>query len=211
MSRTVKHDFMMLRKMGLSVMKYVLSVSVGLSFLTAFLMATQSYASDWRTVASVQVILNSHGYNVGDVDGVAGPATRRALQSFALVHSIEPTVRAFYEYAVSRNLQERVPISDEGYLDSIRDSVSANLRDPSSAQFRNIYAITGPSVVQGSDRTYVCGQVNARNAFGGYAGFQYFYGTQIVIGENRNHFLFWSIDGPDRDLAEMFCTLTFRR
>ena len=45
-----------------------------------------------------------------------------------------------------------------------KEMVASNLRDPSSAEFRNILA--------GSDAT--CGEVNAKNAFGAYAGFKHF-------------------------------------
>jgi len=51
--------------------------------------------------------------------------------------------------------------------------VAAELKDPSSAQFRNVEQV--------GDR--VCGEVNARNSFGGYAGFQQFYvkGDEVLL------------------------------
>jgi hypothetical protein len=48
--------------------------------------------------------------------------------------------------------------------EDLKQSVSARLRDPSSAQFQNII---------GDGETY-CGEVNARNAWGGYNGYQHF-------------------------------------
>lgn len=48
-------------------------------------------------------------------------------------------------------------------------AVRALLRDPSSAQFKRL------SILKGKDgKSYVCGQVNAKNAFGGYTGFSAF-------------------------------------
>lgn len=44
--------------------------------------------------------------------------------------------------------------------------VAAQLRDPSSAQFRNLAYHSG----------FVCGEVNGKNAYGAYEGFVRFYG-----------------------------------
>ncbi len=48
--------------------------------------------------------------------------------------------------------------------DHIKAGVAAELRDPSSAQFRNI--------MEGTE--VACGEVNAKNAFGAYTGFREF-------------------------------------
>ena len=54
-----------------------------------------------------------------------------------------------------------------------RELVTANLKDPDSAKFRN--------------QKGVCGEVNAKNSFGGYAGFVRFIagGKDLVIMENN--------------------------
>lgn len=49
-------------------------------------------------------------------------------------------------------------------------AVSAQLRDPDSAQFRDVRLVD-----QGRDGSAVCGQVNGRNGFGGYSGYEPFY------------------------------------
>ena len=57
----------------------------------------------------------------------------------------------------------------KSYIAEAEKAVSENLRDPASAEFRNVsyrQANTGAHVV--------CGEVNGRNGFGGYAGFQQF-------------------------------------
>jgi hypothetical protein len=45
-------------------------------------------------------------------------------------------------------------------------SVKEQLKDPSSAQFRNVFV--------SKDGDYVCGEVNAKNGFGAYGGFEKF-------------------------------------
>jgi len=54
---------------------------------------------------------------------------------------------------------------------AVEDAVKEQLRDPSSAEFENVRAFGSPSM------TTVCGTVNARNGFGGYAGRQGYLGT----------------------------------
>lgn len=59
---------------------------------------------------------------------------------------------------------------DEEYIERGKAAVIATLKDPSSAQFRNV-------VLKGGA---VCGEVNAKNAFGGYVGFQHFVWSSSV-------------------------------
>lgn len=48
-----------------------------------------------------------------------------------------------------------------------QEAVLAKLKDPRSAEFRNLRpAVTG---------LYLCGEVNAKNSYGGYTGFKKFY------------------------------------
>lgn len=53
----------------------------------------------------------------------------------------------------------------------LKQAVAAKLRDPSSAQFRDIY---------GEGETY-CGKVNARNGFGAYAGYRRFVSHRGIV------------------------------
>jgi hypothetical protein len=52
------------------------------------------------------------------------------------------------------------------------NAVKQLLKDPDSAQFRNVKEFTGP----------VCGEVNSKNGFGGYVGFSKF----IVVGSFKS-------------------------
>jgi hypothetical protein len=58
-----------------------------------------------------------------------------------------------------------------GYLvHTLRAPVLAQLNDPDSAQFRNLKYV-GNWTVKGG---LLCGQVNAKNAMGGYVGYSWF-------------------------------------
>lgn len=60
------------------------------------------------------------------------------------------------------------PPTDEA-ISNVKAMVEAKLRDPYSAQWRNLRAFqhTDGSLI-------VCGEVNAKNAYGGYVGFDGF-------------------------------------
>jgi hypothetical protein len=57
------------------------------------------------------------------------------------------------------------------------DRVGASLREPSSAEFRNVK-------VYRSVLPVVCGEVNGKNGFGGYAGYQRFVSGGVVAVES---------------------------
>lgn len=57
-----------------------------------------------------------------------------------------------------------VPGSDQQKISAAEKRVAEQLRDPAGAQFRNSRVKDG----------WVCGEVNGKNAYGGYAGFQRF-------------------------------------
>ena len=77
-------------------------------------------------------------------------------------------------------------------INKAKEGVSSQLKDPSSVQFRN---------VAGYDKgqpgyTMLCGELNAKNSFGGYTGFRHFtYLAGVLVtnelegnGQWENHF-----------------------
>ncbi len=60
-----------------------------------------------------------------------------------------------------------------------------NLKDPYSARFKNLYV--GAWVAKpGEIYPFLCGEVNAKNSYGGYIGYQRFYspGDGEIVFEN---------------------------
>lgn len=53
------------------------------------------------------------------------------------------------------------------------EAVKSKLKDPESAQFRNVVKYTSSHYESGHN-TAVCGEVNSKNGFGGYVGFTEF-------------------------------------
>ncbi|WP_299145999.1 hypothetical protein [uncultured Tateyamaria sp.] len=64
---------------------------------------------------------------------------------------------------------------DPGQLNSVKRTASYNLKYPESARFRDIRWFENRHQ-DGTISNTVCGEVNARNSFGGYAGYATFKG-----------------------------------
>jgi hypothetical protein len=64
-------------------------------------------------------------------------------------------------------------VAKDGTLDveAVKAQVRLTLRDPDSAQFRNIRVVRLEPTTTTRGVTQVCGEVNAKNGFGGYNGF----------------------------------------
>lgn len=73
----------------------------------------------------------------------------------------------YWSRTSSRPAKEQQKLS---YVVTAKEAVVRKLRDPSSAQFQNVTELA----------TCVEGQVNAKNAYGGYTGFEKFYYDAIV-------------------------------
>lgn len=70
---------------------------------------------------------------------------------------------------------QKIALSD-GQIRAIKSVTSYNLKDPSSAQFRNIRQAK-LTRQDGSEELLVCGEINAKNSFGAYVGFRTFKGN----------------------------------
>ena len=75
--------------------------------------------------------------------------------------------------------------SDRGkqtaWIETGKDAIKAKLRDPDSAQFRNVEFHSSGGV------PVACGEVNANNGFGGKAGYERFIaaGTSLAVLESE--------------------------
>jgi hypothetical protein len=70
-----------------------------------------------------------------------------------------------------------VPVKDPAkFLAAMQQIVGGQLKDPMSAQYRNLHQYSGHG-----DKAVYCGEVNSKNSFGGYTGFEMF----IVDGNSE--------------------------
>ncbi|WP_070401292.1 hypothetical protein [Hydrogenophaga sp. PML113] len=99
------------------------------------------------------------------------PAAKRVAQAQA---ESDEQLRNFGVYqakALAESTTQALTIQDEAQV--IADTqrlVSDRLKDPGSAQFRNVRVqqyLQGPLKI-------ICGEINAKNSYGGYVGFRQF-------------------------------------
>lgn len=67
------------------------------------------------------------------------------------------------------------------WVERSKDAVKAKMKDPNSAQFRNVYFSRSGGV------PVACGEVNAKNSYGGYRGYQFFIaaGDSLTVLESE--------------------------
>ncbi len=85
-------------------------------------------------------------------------------------------------------------------VSAVRDAVFEKLRDPASATFKNVVrVVTGADPAAGKVGVPVyCGEVNAKNAYGGYVGYQRFFVFDSLA-------LIGTTDLPDPVGYKVFC------
>lgn len=66
------------------------------------------------------------------------------------------------------------------FVKAAKAAVEAQLRDPGSVQYRNL------QVAQHADGPMLCGELNAKNGYGGYTGYRQFIsstGSMVYLGD----------------------------
>ncbi|MUT22901.1 hypothetical protein GNX14_17100 [Mesorhizobium japonicum] len=87
-------------------------------------------------------------------------------------------------------------------LAAIQRAVSLQLKDPDSAKFGPVKAVPFPGVQEGV--ILVCGLVNAKNGFGGYAGEAPFVGVLATYRQSgQAEFIVREIGGAETDSASI--------
>ena len=158
----------------------------------------KAIAMDLQTIFFLQETLKNHGFDVGKPDGKFGPATRNGLNSFAKKYGVQSDAQSVLTFIFQKNLASRRVIEDETRLEDIKARVAEGLRDPSSALIRNVFEVDNPNM------TIICGEVNGKNAYGGYAGFTSFFGISMF-----NRFSLVQIDDAESAFARVSCTMAF--
>ncbi|AVS91419.1 hypothetical protein C8246_05925 [Paracidovorax avenae] len=79
--------------------------------------------------------------------------------------------------------------------ETVLRSAFKSLKDPNSAQFRDI------KYKPNKGGWTMCGEVNAKNSFGAFTGFQRFYGVVSTPSGKANYWV-----GPVGEIAEQMCT-----
>jgi len=113
-------------------------------------------------------------------------------------------ILVIWQVSVNSDSSNRPTESDkQGATDSFliakgQESVLSKLKDPKSADFRRVYLLRSKD-----NMAAICGEVNSKNAFGGYVGFQRFISSgapEATFLENEPH-----ISGSFQELWNRLC------
>jgi hypothetical protein len=87
-----------------------------------------------------------------------------------------------------------------------KEAVREKLKDPDSANFRSFSIHRGEEPTDGA--FYICGEVNAKNSYGGYAGFERFLVLFFYYPERKVGFagttVLWNNDGDQQAMADLY-------
>jgi len=161
-------------------------------------LAGQAKALDREMVFALQLTMLDHGFDSGGLDGRLGPATRRAIAGFAEKYRLPEDPEAMIRGIAARSaahsfvITEDANLSDED-LEYIKESLAEMVRDPSSVQIKNV------RLVEDTIGRFYCGEINTKNAYGGYTGFTHFHSlptffltdTSFMIDDPDERFSFW--------------------
>ena len=162
-------------------------------------------AQEAMEVRALQYALSRLDHYNSDIDGQTGPGTRRAIQLYADQNSVSNDFDGVFLHLARATLPWEVEWTDQ--IDSaVMSALQTGLRDFDSAQFSGVHVAH-----QSEDGQWAsaCVDVNARNGFGGYTGFQWVFlkGVRGTIG-SQEFYTFFMEDMSSYE-ANYLCRLGF--
>lgn len=88
---------------------------------------------------------------------------------------------------------------------ALREAMEIHLKDAPSARFKNIRQQKTEAKIPGM--WDICGEVNSKNSYGGYAGFETFVGSTIKEGKEPVQYFVVRVGG----VADQMCAQKFDR
>jgi hypothetical protein len=90
-----------------------------------------------------------------------------------------------------------------GVLAAYQAAVADQTRDPEAARFRRTFVVRHPH----EDHDALCGEINAKNAYGGYVGYQPFYAPVLKV-DSRYTAVLWTMEKHGADAIADRCGLS---
>lgn len=143
---------------------------------------------------------------------IASSATAADYQSCTTIKAAKDRLACFDRFAVAQTSESEVVAAEAkkaaelkaateseeaqrrayfvAEVDRFKAALTANFKDPTSAQFRNVVAYGSPKPLRIS---YLCGQINGKNSYGAYIGFKRFFmiGKEVSqIEDEKNGYVF---------------------
>lgn len=88
------------------------------------------------------------------------------------------------------------------FIEAGKEAVAARLFDPKAAEFRNLKAY-----IDKTDEV-LCGEVNGKNRYGAYTGFNYFVASRVALSEKDIWFI--GIDSEKKEEHETYMRMSKR-
>jgi hypothetical protein len=130
--------------------------------------------------------------------GVSTEALQAMVESEAGGGLVPAETAAKAPMAVPEKMQ-RSPVLLAAYQEAVADQT----RDPEAARFRRIFVVRNPL----EDNDTLCGEMNAKNAYGGYVGYQPFYAPVVKVG-SRYTAVLWTTEKHGIDAIAGRCGLS---
>lgn len=181
-------------------MKYLMSILICISLGVS---GSAVLALSFNEVFFLQDALNKHGFDAGPNDGQMGRKTRNAAKAFGLEYLAPQDPERLLYWMMSHSNKFAEEITDELHLENIKSEVAEKLRDPSSAMLRNVYLKTNEK-----GNSFICGEVNGKNAYGGYAGYTAFMSIGRPYGPDYKNGIYM-LQSSDNALPYWWCALAF--
>ena len=173
--------------------------------LSLALLPASAKAQEAMEVRALQYSLSRLGHYSSDVDGKMGPGTRQAIASYAEQNNVGDGFDNVFRDLAHATLPWEVEWS-ASLEDAAMSALQTSLRDFESAQFSGVHIAH-----RSEDGRWVsaCIDVNARNGYGGYTGYQWVFlkGLRATVG-NREIYTFFMENLSDYE-ASYLCRLGF--
>ncbi len=91
------------------------------------------------------------------------------MNKYAVVIAFILSVVSYAHADMSDAYNKTTDVKKIAWMDKGKKTIKLKLKDPGSAKFRNVYFHRGADNIP-----MTCGEVNSKNSFGGYIGFQKF-------------------------------------
>lgn len=125
--------------------------------------AERGNASD-QDIAVLQLVASLNGFYDIRVDGKWGPQTSSALTKLSEKFELPLNAPKMLDALKSRKSRQVYFFKSKNYLEEIKKLAAYDFLDPDGAKIRNVF----------TDGMSICGEINAKNGFGGYIGYQPF-------------------------------------
>lgn len=142
-------------------------------------------------------------YYDGTIDGLAGPATKRAMASYARDHRVENSFVGIATGLINSGIRrEWLLLPIERMKPSIDAVLESYLLDYQSARVDQIEVLMGPK-----NGLAACVRLNAKNAVGAYTGYQTLYLVGVPLPFQKPYFL--EPSDVSSEVAETWCALGY--